>query len=1660
MRLAILGLLLLLATLACGQVLSGEVRDISTFTSCSSSPLASQAPMPPVNNVTRQASDRTPCGLLGDASNVTAITVFLQTDQVAGGDSLVFKIQNIPSDPSTYNATDGTLCSGTLNGADCEVLAQPLVITFATSALVNSYSLYEDPQPLAYAQYWRQCSGIPESQLDDALQAPASNRGFHIVTPSSTKCATFTSQPAVEGCDAADSECNPCFNTINNLASTGKAGKNVCPAPGDINNIYFPDPSPGSNPPSTTYTSWDSTCNLLLCPNSTLEGDGASTWNAGYVTSLLPVCNLFRIQEAPRSLVNVEVLLESVLPSSGNGTNTVDTVVTASTLQLSSLQDGALVPDPSGTIVGGIIDVKTPTGSTGQPLSGSIVTCNTCNEQDALDGVTSKCGLLSDIAGIQEDDAFLAQADNPWLRTDAGIAAVQAGCTVPTQLCRQMLLDDPTEPGFWMYYNQADTVAMFGDACSKNGMSEDIYVRDPTVAEFMCAGGMAGTCVPGYQQTINSQFDTFTPCELMLSWADKLVQKNDPTSDTQSVSFSPGTPEDFNQDAPQYWVNGVSVLRDSVGTGGSVEIEVELYVGGEYMGERVSFASGKFEDTSIYCSTPDDNTGGEALFTVRNTGASVGSYRVEATFVQGSTPYSVTDNSSPVTFQVAAGGLSEMQVITYAFSGPIGTDLQVILSLYTDVQIAFQSGATDPLQQVVLGCFITSPVSEGGIFGAISASTFVGDGDDDLLDGDDSDDYCPFYQISFFGLFPFGCTPEGFSNWIGRLLWWFLILLVGTLVVVGFITSIQTTKSSSSKIKAQAQAEKNYEAVRSNKEDAIRSNLSSGQGRASRSGGGGSVLFSPLLLLCLVAISGCSAASVDILGVSSFRECIPVQQPDGTALDCGASDFVTTLDLRIEAPTSTSADSDTVVATFDLALSTVPNQDSGEVQRGNGTVCPAADDTPCQLSTPATMTVEVSEAVLIYRLVRQTAVQTPYFDMAYSYFYNPFTLFKSGDGGSISALLDADANSGGVQCRYAGFSFNSGQPQEPGSHADQADINVQGVFASESENRNHIRCGASAQAPRDTSNSFCGSVSYDFICDWTDEDNLDREAIIEWTASFKPLAPSCGFYRIENPPQVAANMRFNVTTQLPGGAGTTESATIQTITVGQQGTTAVSEPNRLVSASVINVLTPDGLVGPDFQGYIVVCDDDDENPGYLDMTNGLIADPEAFGALSFNPWQRSSAVQQGVYVLPEPEGLDFLVEDEDDATSTAGVNEFTMFHYLNASMTPSIGPRCGQEGVDECLYADPPTVLEFNALLTSNPQQFMLRSLVTDDQCSVDEPTLCGTGEFENVLTCVPGFGAGFLNTPPVTPCNVMDAFRRFTTQMNGLPQRQANSLLVEWLPYQWANNQPNMWLSGATGSYALYYAPRNDEVAFEVLATITGELVDYPQQVTNGAIDTGSASTFCFVNVTSGAFDGAAFYRVCNTDKFGSAADYDLLVECGLRTDFDSVTGEFTGPATVVVTPSRIPLNGVAAGACATVASPGASLPLLRFIDTDNILDPDTGASNVQCNYKLLSTDTVVPADVFLSEASAVCSTSFVQSFVFGNGTALAPNVLDPFPDGPPPPPPPPSDGASTAFKVVAGIAAGIAILVIVGAFVAACFGVFRSRRQDKKIAEQGTAR
>ena len=1648
----LLALLVLLSAAAHGQVLSGEVRDISTFTSCTNSPLAGLSPMPPVNNVTRQAADRSPCGVLGDATNITAITIFLSTDQVAGGDSLVFKIQNIPSDPANYDATDGTLCSGTLNGADCEVLAEPLVITFATSALVNVYSLYEAPEPIPYAQYWRQCNGIPESQLDDALQAPAGNQGFHIVTPPSTTCADFINSPAVEGCDASDEGCNPCFDTVNNIGSV-VLGKSVCMAPGDMNNQYFPDPSPGANPPSSTYTSWDTTCDILMCPNPQVDNDGAAFWNAGFAVSLLPVCNLFHIQEAPRSLVNVEVLIESVLPSNtgGNGTTT-DTVQQSSVLQLSSLQDGALVPDPTGTIVGGIIDVKTPTGSTGQPLAGSIVTCNTCNEQDALDGTTAKCGLLSDVTAASRqtangDDAFLAQADNPWLRTDAGIETVKAGCTVPTQLCRQMLLEDPTEPGFWMYYNQADTIAMFGDACSKNGMSEDIYKRDPTVAEFMCAGRMGGTCVPGYQQTVNPLFDTTTPCELMMSWANKLTKKNSPTS-AQSVSFSPGMPEDFNQDAPQYWVDGVRVLRDSVGTGGSVEIEVQLYVAGTYLGERVSFASGEFATNVVYCSTPDDNTGGEVIFTVRNTGASVGSYRVEASFVQGSTPYSVTDNSSPVSFQVAAGGVSETQVITYSFAGPIGTDLQVILSLYTDVQIAFQSGDTDPLQRVQLGCFITSPVSEGGIFGAVSASAFVSDGDDDLLDGDDDDDYCPFYQISFFGLLPFGCTPDGFQNWLPRIFWWFFLLLVVGLLFTGVVSAIQVSVSSSRKVKAVSQAQENYEMVRSNKEDALRTRLeasSSGGARMRSRKRRGAHLSLMLFFLVAISVPCAQAASVDILGVSSFRECVPIEQEDGTTLNCGASDFVTTLDLRIEAPTSTSADADTVVATFDLALTTVPNQDSDEVQRGNGTVCPAADDTPCQLSTPATMTVEVSEAVLIYRLVRQHGVRSPYFDLAYSYFYNPYTLFKSGDGGSISALLNADANLGGVQCSYAGFSFNSGQGQEPGSTASKEEINVQNVFASEQENRNHIRCGSQAQPPRNSPNSFCGSVSYDFICTWNDPDDGDQSAIIEWTATFKPLAPTCGFYRIENPPQVAANMRFNVTT----ARGGTESATIQTITVGQQGTTAVSEPNRLVSASVINVLTPDGLVGPDLSGYIVVCDDDDELPGYLDMNEGLIEDEDAFGALSFNPWQRSSAVQQGTYTLPEPEGLSFLPEDD------GGVNEFTMWHFLNASMTPSIGPRCGQEGVDECLYADPPQVMQFNALLTSNPQTFMLTSLVTDEQCSADAPTLCGTGAFEDVLTCVPGFGAGFLNTPPVTPCNVMDAFRRFTTQMNGLPTRQANSLLVEWLPYQWANDANNMWLSGKSGTYGLYYAPRNDEVAFEVLTTITGELVDYPQTATNGAIDTGTAATFCFVNVTTGAFDGAAFYRVCNTDKFGDPANYDLLVECGLRSDFDTTTGTFT----VVVTPSRIPLNGVAAGSCATVTSPGASVALLRFLDTDNILDPETGLSNVQCNYKLLSADTVVPADVFLSEASTVCSTSFVQSFIFGNGTALAPNVISPFPSPPSDDPAAEDDVPSTTFKVVAGLAAGIFVLGILLTFAIACFGVFRSSQQDKKIADSGNA-
>lgn len=1684
-------LLVLLVAVTRGQVLNGIVRSVSTFDTCTNSPLATDPSLarrvvPTIENQLTGMPDKTPCGILGESTPITAVTVFLETNEVAGGDNLVFSIPSIPNDPTGTSGEAGD-CAGTLEGTDCQVLAQPLVITFESSNAVLSYSLIKTVRPIPYAMVWEES----ENAAFPGDGTPGTNSPYRTFS-SAESCSALLSQNSMP--DVA----NP-FRSAPNAGPVGRSQqRSVCPTQDALaqaaNTLrfegaakYFPD---------YDYFEINPTCNILACP--TTDEDGDYVWKYGYLAALEPVCSAFRIQESPRTLINVEVKL-------GQGTDATDFTQTGQ-LTMSSLQDGALVPDTSGTVLAAIVTIASPIGFVGQPLSGGIITCGTCVQPAEGDTEAPPCtyGLLSDITPDSvSEDGSLIQTRNPWTNTQGGLDATCANndgeecdpCNIPTQACRRILLQDPTAQGSWYYVTEDEWVRSFGSGCSKNGMATDIFITRPEVAELMCAGDQGGTCVPGYQQvTLGDDFTSTTPCENFLVQAQQLFAQ----AEGAKVSFA-GVPLDYNQVTPPYWMDKLRLLRDPTSSG-TIQIEVELYLSADYVGEAVSVSTGSLLGSTILCSAPQNNAAGEVFANVQNTGATAGSYRVEANFgtageidsVTGETSFVPLDGGTTVVTQVTdcTISLEPLQIgactIPFTYAGPIDPDLVVALTLYSGTVVAGRGPVE--LSSIDVQCFITSETGGGQTFGTVDFTDFVGDRfDTPEDDDDDGNDTCYFWQI---WPWPNYCTPDTVKDWMARILFWCLMLF-WTAVVLGIViyscmslctmnsirklqkklssksaNTISTASTSllatsmlflclvcsadaSSSSPPPSPLSPTITTMRNSNggESFSFSSESSGYSteglgvwnviignmgvlaffavlnvlvmgvvisavRATdwwkalreqafslatmrmtiRSGGG--AILPTLVAVSLLACCSSVHGQVNILSVSSFRECVFTGN-SSTGLNCGASEFATTIDLEIFTPSGTSADN-VSTATFNVDLTTVPNQNSDEQQLGSGIRCPAESEDQCQTTTPAQITVTASESVLIYEMQDITGTDEGEFFIPYNYYYVPVaTVVGTTDdafSGAAEDLLDSSTYHN-VQCQFLSSYYSTGEVDLGG----QSTIDTR-TFTTKILNDQQLRCPTTAQPPFNppTQQKAEGALHYEFSCTYTRNTAQCQsggcQVNLEYSAVFEPLGPFCRVYALTNPPSLGVNIEVSITTPF-----TTETLQLQSVTIGADGATGVSEPNRLVSATILGPLTPDGLIGPDLQGYIVVCNGDEENPGVLNMVPDTVQQTSGTfdtDSLAFNPWNERpqtpgtdtcpfTGEDYPKYPTPEPCGLSFLFPDD----------PWAMFYYVPPSLTPTYGRQCGQNGVDPALYQHPTPQLQFNSLLRANGATLPVQQLIPSTQCigsGVDE--VCGLGEISNVFTCVPGFGIGYLDLDTETPCNKMATFRDSSATMADLDQTEgpnaAQSFLVPDVPLQWDNANPIHWIRNR----GFFYKPPGGSTGYEMLVTVAGQLVDYPQTVTNGELETGGAGgSFCTLNVTGTAFSGAAYYKVCNQDRLRTVGNYNLAVECGYVSDYDQATDSFS-EASVLVSPASLLLSDVQAGTCVTAATVAPFL--LEFLGSTTGGNSSSEAP-IQCNYKLFSADTLNPSDVLLSETAVVCQTTFTPTFVLGNETLTVPDTL-----------------------------------------------------------------
>lgn len=725
------------------QNLDGVVRSVTYFPTCEISGL-------------KQAGPGNPCDRLGgDLSSVVAVRAKISPMRVNGGNTLVFKLNSLPPPLSEFKDDAGQLtqpfdsnspdaiCASQDAGQNCTFFQDQLDITFASSDMSVVYGMARDADPVPYAYFWHQCQ--------TPVQTPSGPAGAQFAWTQSASCSSITTPSSNS---KTSREFQSCMTKVQpNAGQIFSSGQNsVCPTsyPSQDNNF---DASAIYVAPE--YGGFSDQCTAIMCP---AVNGSTYVWDVGAITTAGPECWLWRLNPRARPLLNAEII----------ATKPGVTGSPAATVRLSSFQDGALQVGgfDDAPIMANVISVESASSIVADDLQGAILTCGTCSPDQH--GVSDYCryGMVSDYSATNQvpsddNDLFLQMGKNPWRANLGRLTGICDGevcasttvcnnvvCTVPTRACRQCLFQDPEVKTLWMYIDQQMLDTQWtGGGCNSNGMPQTVFASRPDLAAYACATGLNGTCVPGYQQFGQGGVrpGTTTPCQIQFSWT-QLLERQSTTGD--SVNYGLGMPHDFNAADPQYWVVGPFLMRDAkYGTGDQTGLDFVFYLPAAYYGETVSLANGVFASAGMLCSVVSQSTTSTGIISyyVSNTGASVGTYCVDVSFIipqtDGSEQYTVTNLTQPSCFQVPAGlTVQGPSIEGWGYAGPQTKGLKAKLYLRADVQLAYYpDGVT--LAVADLSCDTLAPSNIVSTFNGSDIGNVIND-----LYGQDADDYvCNWY---------------------------------------------------------------------------------------------------------------------------------------------------------------------------------------------------------------------------------------------------------------------------------------------------------------------------------------------------------------------------------------------------------------------------------------------------------------------------------------------------------------------------------------------------------------------------------------------------------------------------------------------------------------------------------------------------------------------------------------------------------------------------------------------------------------------------------------------------------------------------------------------------------------------------------------------------
>ena len=790
-------LLVLVLALVCGgsqgqAVFGGEVVSVSVIGSCEDLPGISGAQDTSLifqPNTTVPLTGTDACEILGgvDAS-FTNVILSLTAEQVLGGDTLVFRL---PGPSSGTAQPDGTDCYGTAAGEDCQMYAEGDVYLGAETSDFVEFNDMIPGDPIPYADFWYQSAPIATEDLQCGDCPPQTSRGMVYVTP----LDQLKTKIDAEGNSSPFSVQQP----PSNVGATGIAS--VCPDPtsnllSQGQQTYFPQfPTTTSSESTSGYTAEgtgyvaladSSAVPVLFAPTLTGATGEVPSWSAGYVRQVGPWVTPNTILGSPSVLFNVRLSL--TVDTQGNATNVQERLFGgggANTgvdyIELSTAQHGALATDATGLVLASLFDFQSVGNQGGQPLRGTIMTGGVCPLEDYTSSPVCANNVLSDyfsctgvgaVPGGECGNLFSVDyTKNVYLSTPGGRRAVQEGCTLPTQKCRQILSGDDSVTGFWYYMNDKETALSFGGGYTRIDQKGDFYATDLSAAELMAAGGMNGTGIAGYQvtgQPQGSRYTAVTPCETAVQMAVALDAQNNLG---ETVSFAFALPQANNQGVPTVMVDGSRVIRTLPGNSGmSARVSVSLPL--DYAGEIISFAPAEIVSQSMICTVPDDTSAGLLSVTLKNTGKSPGGYTVTATFSSETGPFGTTsetnggdDPDSASTFAVDMVTPCSLQLeplevgsctVQFSYTGPVDLDLRAEVIVYTTAVVSGEDRGV--VARASLGCAVTAGIDTSSPFTSSGLGGLLGDRDP----YDPDPGYDPQRKLSF----------------------WQVVLLIGTIVIL------------------------------------------------------------------------------------------------------------------------------------------------------------------------------------------------------------------------------------------------------------------------------------------------------------------------------------------------------------------------------------------------------------------------------------------------------------------------------------------------------------------------------------------------------------------------------------------------------------------------------------------------------------------------------------------------------------------------------------------------------------------------------------------------------------------------------------------------------------------------------------------------------------